>query len=462
MKMTVIGGGGVRAPLFVGSALRRADLIHLDEICLMDIHPQKLELMAAISRQIGLIMDSPVRITHTDDPVAALDGAGYVVTTIRVGDEPGRVLDERVALKHGVLGQETTGAGGFAMAMRSIPAIIDYATLMDQHCPGAWLFNFTNPAGLVTQALQNRGFERTVGICDSANEAQHEVGNWLKIDYHDLRPQVFGLNHLSWTRSVLYEGQEALLPLLENSDFLRSSGLRVFEPELIKQFGMYLNEYLYYYYYSEKAVAQILSEGKTRGEEVLELNRRLLEQLTDMHVSQNPAKALAIYQSYNDRRGATYMHYARPNAPSIQQADQAADQSTPRPFEIGEGEGYAGVALDIIQGLEGRDPVYTAVNVPNQGAISCMAPGDVVEVSSWVDADGIHPFPIGQIPEHQELLMRSVKQYENLAVEAILGGSREKAVMALMAHPLVMSYSRATALVDEYLLAHQRHIGEWH
>src|SRR5215212_6177928 len=275
MKMTVIGGGGVRAPLFVGSALRRADLIHLDEICLMDIHPQKLELMAAISRQIGLIVDSPVRITHTDDPVAALDGAGYVVTTIRVGDEPGRVLDERIALKHGVLGQETTGAGGFAMAMRSIPVIIDYAELLEKLSPGAWLFNFTNPAGLVTQALRNQGFQHIVGICDGANEAQHQVANWLKLDYRRLRPQVFGLNHLSWTRSILHDNEEVLLPLLNDADFLASSSLKIFQPELISQFGMWLNEYLYYYYYSEQALAKILSDGKTRGEEILELNQRL-------------------------------------------------------------------------------------------------------------------------------------------------------------------------------------------
>src|SRR5215216_6067876 len=204
MKIAVIGGGGVRAPLFVSSALRRASTIGLDEICLMDIRPDKLEIFAAISRQVGVMMDSPVRITHTTDAEAALDGASYVVTAIRVGDEPGRVLDEKIALKHGVLGQETTGPGGFAMAMRTIPAIEQYAALMNKLCPQAWLFNFTNPAGLVTQALRNQGFRRIIGICDSANEAQHQVAHWLKIDPRALHPQVFGLNHLSWTRSILY------------------------------------------------------------------------------------------------------------------------------------------------------------------------------------------------------------------------------------------------------------------
>jgi len=462
MKITVIGGGGVRAPLFVASALRRANAIGLDEVCLMDIRPEKLEIMAAISRQVGLMMQSPVRITHTTEAVAATDGTSHVVTAIRVGDEMGRVLDEKIALKHGVLGQETTGPGGFAMAMRSIPAIEYYATLMDKYCPQAWLFNFTNPAGLVTQALRNQGFQRVVGICDGANEAQHQVANWLKVNYRELHPQVFGLNHLSWTRSITHGEQEVLQPLLNNSDFLASSSLMVFQPELIHQFEMWLNEYLYYYYYSEKAVAQIISDGKTRGEEILELNQRLMEQLADVDLKQNAARALAIYQGYNDRRGATYMHYARPEAPSLEEADQKADESAPRQFDVAGGEGYAGVALDIIQGLEGSEPLYTALNLPNEGSIDCMTAGDVVEVSCVVDTNGIHPLPIGQIPEHQELLMRSVKYYENLAVQSILERSREKAVMALMVHPLVMSYSRATILVDEYLSAHREYVGEWH
>lgn len=462
MKITVIGGGGVRAPLFVGSALNRAQAIGLDEVCLMDINPGKLEIFSAISRQVGLMMGSPVRITHTSDAAAALDGASHVVTAIRVGDEPGRVLDEKIALQHGVLGQETTGPGGFAMAMRSIPAIQAYAALMDKHCPRAWLFNFTNPAGLVTQALRNLGFERIVGICDGANEAQHQVASWLKVDHRQLRPQVFGLNHLSWTRSILYGQQEVLLPLLENDDFLASSSLKVFRPDLVHKLGMWLNEYLYYYYYSEQAVEQILGDGKTRGEEILELNEYLLQQLADLDVARNPAKALAVYQAYNDRRGATYMHYARPDAPTLEQADRQVQDAAPKEFDAAGGEGYAGVALDIIQGLEGNEPVYTALNVPNEGSIACMAAGDVVEVSCVVDRTGIRPLPVGQVPEHQELLMRSVKYYENLAVQSILERSRQKAVMALMVHPLVMSHSRAGLLVDEYLSAHRPYVGEWH
>src|SRR5919109_3359385 len=151
MKLTLIGGGGVRAPLFVAAALRRAERVGLEELCLMDVDAEKLAIFGGLCRAVALRAGSRVRITITTDPRAALEGAKHVVTTIRVGFEQGRVLDERIALKHGVLGQETTGPGGFAMALRSIPALLGYAALAEEVSPGAWLYNFTNPAGLVTQ-----------------------------------------------------------------------------------------------------------------------------------------------------------------------------------------------------------------------------------------------------------------------------------------------------------------------
>src|SRR6266498_1714921 len=457
MKLTLIGGGGVRAPMFVSSALRRAKTIHLDEICLMDIRPEKLEIIAAISRQVGLMMDSRVHITHTTDPVAALEGASHVVTAIRVGDEPGRVLDERIALKHGVLGQETTGPGGFAMALRSIPALLEYAELLEKASPGAWLYSFTNPAGLVTQALRDAGFARTIGICDGANVGHHAVANWLNIDQRRLRAEVFGLNHLSWTRRVLLDGQDLLAPLLRDPRFLSGTMMKLFDPELVEQIGMWINEYLFYFYYAERAVAAIAADEKTRGEEIVELNRKLLDQLRAIDAERDPAAGLQAFYNYLHRRHATYMHYAQPDAPSMDEADQAMSA----PAETPDGEGYAGVALGIIEALETGEPLYTALNVPNEGAIDGMRAEDVVEVSCVIDRDGVRTLPIGAIPEPQLQLMRQVKLYERLTVEAIAKRSRATAVEALMAHPLVLSYSRAKPLVDEYLAAHAAYVGEW-
>jgi len=459
MKLALIGGGGVRAPLFVASALRRAQRLGIEELCLMDVDAEKLRIISGLCRALVRASINSIRITCTTDARVALEGARYVVTTVRVGAEGGRVLDERIALRHGVLGQETTGPGGFAMAMRSIPVILGYAELLEQVSPGAWIFNFTNPAGLVTQALRDRGFDRVVGICDGANEAQHAVAHWLGVDAHRLHAKVFGLNHLSWTRRVLLDGEDVLAPLLRNPAFLSSTRLRMFDPELVERLGMWLNEYLFYYYYAERAFTSINSEDKTRGEEIVELNRRLLDQLRAIDVERNPQVALAVYYAYEKRRGATYMHYAQPGAPTPQEADQHT-QAAEAPTEA-EDEGYAGVALDIIQGLEADEPVYTALNVPNAGAITCMRPGDVVEVHCRVDREGVHPLPIGDVPEPQEMLMRAVKLYERLAAEAIRDRSRATAVAALMAHPLVLSYSRATALVDEYLAAHAPYVGTW-
>ncbi len=461
MKLSVIGGGGVRAPLFVATALRRAAQLGLSEICLMDIAAEKLDLVGALAHGIARKMGSPVRVTTTTDARAALDGAQFVVTTIRVGGDEGRITDERIALQHGVLGQETTGPGGFAMALRSIPEVLAYAELLDAVAPGAWLFNFTNPAGLVTQALHDAGFERAIGICDSANLAQHAIAARLGVANNVLRPEVFGLNHLSWVRRIEYQGQDVLPRFLSDPDFLAQTIQNVFEPELVRLFGMWLNEYLYYYYYAERAVESILADERTRGEEIAALNRELLAQLRTLDIASDLDAALTVYYRYNKRRESTYMHYAQAAAPTPGEAD-AQFREMFLDVNPEEGEGYAGVALDIMEALVTGEARYMALNVPNRGAIDGLDDADVVEVSCRVDAAGPHPQPIGAIPESAAMLIQAVKHYERLTVQAVRNRSRRTAIMALMAHPLVLTYPRARALVDAYLTAHAPYVGEWH
>jgi 6-phospho-beta-glucosidase len=449
MKLTFIGGGGIRTPLAVAAALRRASRIGLEELCLMDTDTERLHIFGTLSRRVADAIDTSTRITLSTDAHEALTAARYVITSFRIGGDEGRVLDERIALRHGVLGQETTGAGGFAMAMRSIPAILDYAELLEQLSPGAWIINFTNPAGLVTQALRDRGFNRTIGICDSADGAQNAIAAWLHIDPRRLTAEVFGLNHLSWARRVWLDGEDVLAPLLREPDFRNSTLQRLFDPQLITAFNMWLNEYLYYYYYSDCALAEMSAHEKTRGEDVLAWNLGLLEQLRAIDVEANPSAAEQAYSAYMHQRIASYMQHSETNEPITGITDVEAD------------EGYAGVALRVIEGLENGRPIYTALNVPNEGAITCMQPDDVVEVSCMVNGDGVHPQSIGDIPEPQELLMRTVKLYEKLAVQAILNRSQALAAQALMLHPLVLSYGRAEKLVDEYLMAHAAHVGVW-
>jgi 6-phospho-beta-glucosidase len=457
MKLTLIGGGGVRSPLFVMTLLRWQKRVGVSELCLMDIDERKLELFSGLNRELVRRAGNPFTVTATSDAHQALKGADHVVTTIRVGHEQGRATDERIALRHGVLGQETTGPGGFAMALRSIPAILGYAQLLQELNPRAWMFNFTNPAGLVTQALREAGFERTIGICDGANAGQEAVAGWAGVEHQRIRAEVFGLNHLSWCRSAWLDGEDLMPKAIADERFLGEMQ-SLYEPALVRQVGMLLNEYLYYYYYAEKALQAISSEGMTRGEEIVELNQRLVEQLEEIGVERNPERALRTFFGYEKRRGSTYMHYAY-GGMSIEEANRQQIFDADIPAEAG--EGYAGVALSLIEAMQENIPLYTALNISNKGAISGMADDDVVEVSCRVDGEGVHPVPIGEVPEAQLRLMQTVKLYERLTVQAIREHSRQLAVQALMVHPLVLSYSRAKPLVDEYLAAHRDYVGEW-
>lgn len=457
MKITVIGGGGVRSPLFVMTLLRWQQRVGVDELCLLDIDERKLRLIGPLCRELVNRSGEELKVTTTIDPRFALTGADHVVTTIRPGFEEGRAIDERIALKHGVLGQETTGPGGFAMALRSIPAILGYAGILREVNPRAWMYNFTNPAGLVTQGVRDAGYDRIVGICDGANGGQIGIAGWANVEVDRIRAEVYGLNHLSWCRRAWLDGED-LMPRAVNDERFIQEAQGAFEPALVRQTGMYMNEYLYYYHYAERAVASILSEEKTRGEEIVELNKQLLDQLESINVERNTEQALRVFFGYEQRRAATYMHYAY-GGPAINEVNQAHAFDADIPANAG--EGYAGVALSLIEAISKDVPLHTSLNVPNNGSIQGMADDDVVEVSCLIDGGGVHVQPVGDVPAPQLSLMRSVKLYERLTVRAIREKSISLAVQALMAHPLVLSYSRAKPLVDEYLAAHKAYVGEW-
>lgn len=223
---------------------------------------------------------------------------------------------------------------------------------------------------------------------------------------------------------------------------------------------MWINEYLFYYYYRETAIAAIASDEMTRGEEVAMLNKGLIEQMSIMNIEGDPQLALRTYMAYVLRRGSTYMHYGQTETLSTREIEHQIRDWMEKPASE-EAEGYAGVAFSLIEALQGEIPLFTGLNVPNEGAIDCLRPTDVVEVSCRVDQNGVHPLRIGAIPEAQELLIRSVKRYERLAALAIHNQSRQTAVLALMAHPLVQSYPKAKILIDRYLQAHAAYIGYW-
>jgi 6-phospho-beta-glucosidase len=456
MKLTIIGGGGVRTPRLIPTLVRQAKRLGLRSLWLMDTDAERLALIGGLCQHLAA--DAPFTVTLTTDADAAIRDAAHIITAIRPGLEAGRAADERICFAHGILGQETTGAAGMAMAMRSIPPILAYARrIAEIGAPGAWLYNFTNPAGLVAQALHDAGMERVVGICDSANGAQHAVSRYLGIERRRVHHRVYGLNHLSWTDSARVDadadgrgGEEVFPNLLFDQRFVASTHMAMFAPGLRAWQRAFLNEYLHYYYHRDEALTALLHKPETRGDETLRLTSALFERLRALR--DNPAESLSVYREVMDARSSTYMAHAR-DGTQRPHPDAHVDGE--------EEEGYAAVALGCVAAIQTNTRHYTGLNVPNRGSIDGMADDDVVEVGCWIDASGIQPERIGAIPGHQLILMQAVKAYERLAARAILTHDRALAVEALTLHPLIGSYPLAEKLVTALIAAYPPHLGVW-
>jgi 6-phospho-beta-glucosidase len=453
MKISIVGAGA-RAPLLIPALARRQTALDLQTVILMDTDAQKLELLAPLCRQNLERSGGTFALSWTDDSSEALSGAAAVITTIRVGGEEGRVLDERIALERGVLGQETTGPGGFAMALRTIPAMLGYARQMQQLCPDAWLFNFTNPAGLVTQSLtQELSNLRIVGICDTPSGMHHDVAAAFGLTPAEVPVRFFGLNHLSWLLEATV-AEENVVPRLIDDERLagRVEALTLFDRSLVRLLGVIPNEYLYYYYYRDRAVAGLRAAKETRGRQVQRLGAELLRDLQAIEPAKNPDRAWKRYTQYLDARHDSYLALER-GAPARRESGEESS--------VTEGEGYVGVALDILTAAVTGVSRDVIANVPNRGASPAMADEDVLEVACRCDTAGIHPIPVGDVPEHAVLLTKQVKRYERLTIEAVRQRSRLLAIEALMEHPLVGSYPLARSLVNAYLEVHRDLVGAW-
>ena len=309
MKIAILGGGGVRTPLILRAMAERGTRLGLQEVALMDVDGERLELIGALTAPLEADPTTPFRVRRTTNARQAMDGADFVITTFRVGGIQARVHDERIPLRHHVLGQETTGPGGFAMALRSIPVLLRYVEIMRAVCPRAWLINFANPAGLLAEsAVRVGGWERTVGICDAPAQMQHVAAALLGVPAQDLYLDYFGLNHLGWIRAAICAGQDVLPRMIA---LLRAAGKPLpglpFAGELIAGLGMIPNEYLYYYYSSREAVEHILAAGRTRGEQIAAENAGLFAELRRLRQAGDQAGMAAAYERYLRQRQATYM-----------------------------------------------------------------------------------------------------------------------------------------------------------
>ncbi len=449
MKLAIIGAGGVRTPLLIQALSKRKECLGIRQVSLMDIDQSRLNTIAAVTYQLEKSGRLGFAINRTGDLKEVLIDADFVITTFRVGGIESRVIDERVPLKLGLLGQETTGAGGFAMGLRSIPVLIDIVKEMENVCPQAWLINFANPAGMLIQALCSATrWKRMVGICDAPSQFISVFASLLQIQTDDLELDYFGLNHLGWIRSIRNHGTDHIREFIDM--LLQSGGFPKypFDPSLIDTLGMFPNEYLYYYYYSRQAVTNIHRAGITRGEQILGDNQLLFNKLKYLIGRGDYSRVENTYTDYIVYRGATYMNKETGEGSSTENPEfiERLDQSS--------SEGYAGVALDLIESLVGAGKHRMILNIPNQTSIQGFDKDEVVEIPCIVSKDKITPLDVGSIPENCLGLMKIIKTFEHLTVQAAVEKSYKKALQALTIHPLVQDYPLAKQVLDGYLAMH--------
>lgn len=461
MKLAVLGGGGVRSPFLAKSLALHVDRIGVDSVVFMDNNENKLKIYGNLGKEIFNKLNKNVKFSITSDSIEALTNADYIITTIRVGEEEGRVKDERVALQHGVLGQETTGAGGFAFSIRSIPVILDYCKIIEKYSSkNAILFNFTNPTGLVTQAIKKSNFSKKFfGICDAPSELIKQISNILDEKEENIEVDCFGLNHLSWFRNIKVNGKNITKKIIENPRIYKETEMRYFDIDLVRlSDDMLLNEYLYFYYYREKSIQSILDFGITRGEQILDINTKMFDALKNIDIKNNLDIAFEIYFKFLLERESSYMVMES----GLEKENKRNIISLEEFLKLPDSGGYAGVAIDILDAASGNHNKRVVVSVANNGAISFLNDDDVVEISCTIDKCGnASAIKMDNIPKIQENLIRNLKLYENLTVEAIFEKNIQKAIKALTIHPLVNSYSLAKSLVYEYINVHEDYVKDW-
>lgn len=430
MKLTIIGGGGFRVPQVFEAVAADDAPVRIDELALYDVSASRLETIGAIVSRLAQERRHVPAITTTTDLEEALRGADFVFSAVRIGGTQGRILDERTALDLGVLGQETVGPGGLAYALRTVPFMTRLAETIRRVAPDAWVINFTNPAGIVTEAMQRVLGDRVVGICDTpiglmrrAAAATGSSADAIAFDY-------VGLNHLGWLRSIT-AGEDELLPRLLESDasLERIEEARLMGFDWVRAIGALPNEYLYYYYFTREATARIRSAAATRGEFI------------DRQQS-------AFYSAPGDDPLETWMR-ARHERESSYMAESRDDDEERHESDV-DGGGYHQVALDLMAALASGRSATMILNVRNNTLVPQLPDDAVVEVGCVVDADGVHPWSIAPVAGEMLGLITQVKSAERLIIGAVHERSRELAWRGFAAHPLVDSVGVARSLVDRY------------
>ncbi|POX62799.1 6-phospho-beta-glucosidase [Streptomyces sp. Ru62] len=438
MKLTILGGGGFRVPLVYGALLTDRGEGRVTEVVLHDLDAGRLRAVARVLAEQASTVDDAPTVTTSTSLDEALRGADFVFSAIRVGGLEGRANDERVALDEGVLGQETVGAGGIAYGLRTVPVAVDIAQRVARLAPDAWVINFTNPAGLVTEAMSRHLGDRVIGICDSPVGLGRRIARVLGADPQEAWIDYVGLNHLGWVRGLRVAGRDELPRLLADPGLLGSfEEGKLFGTDWLRSLGAIPNEYLHYYYFNREAVRAYQQAEKTRGAFLCDQQAHFYQQVGDPGV-----KALDVWNRTRAEREATYMAENRETAGA---GERDADDLS---------GGYEKVALALMRAIARDERTTLILNVRNRGTLSVLDGEAVIEVPCFVDANGAHPVAVDPLPDHATGLVCAVKAVEREVLAAAESGSRATAVKAFALHPLVDSVNVARRLVEGYTAVH--------
>ncbi|UAK20576.1 6-phospho-beta-glucosidase [Kluyvera sp. CRP] len=421
MKITVIGGGSSYTPELVEGLIARHASLPMAELALVDVEAgrEKVEIIAALSRRMldrnGL---EAVKVSVHFDADDAIRGSSFVLTQLRVGQLPARAADERLGLSHKLLGQETTGVGGFAKALRTIPVMLDIARRVERLAPDAWIINFTNPAGIVTEAVSRHSKAKIIGLCNVPVTMHHMIADMLKLPYDDVSLRFAGLNHMVWVHQVLAAGRDAtdeVIEMLCDGEQLSMNNIKAipWPPVLLRALRAIPCPYHRYFWQTrtmlEDELADADSKG-TRAEQVMKVEASLFKLYADPNLDKKPEEL--------SQRGGSF---------------------------------YSEVAVQLINALHNNLGIEMVVNTANNGAIQGLPDDAVIETNCLIDALGAHPLAFGKLPPLMNGLTQQVKDFERLTIDAAVHGDKQKALLALVANPLVADVNLASALVDEVL-----------
>jgi len=439
MKITLIGAAGVRTPLLVHGLAGAGDSMRLDELAFWDIDRERLSVIGRVAEAMAKQRGLKARITSGQDLERVVEGADFVITSIRVGGIEARVKDETIALAHGLVGQETVGAGGFACAMRNLAAMLDYARLIERVSPKATIINFTNPVGIISQGILNHSGVRILGVCDTPLETFESIAKALGENPFALQFGYFGLNHLGWVRSIRdAQGTELLPKILASPELIRDCYRHgLFPAQFIQKLGLLPTEYLYFYYFPDIAFENLQRSRKSRGQAIATMNATLFERLA----KSSDRDLVEIYENYLRERNASYF--------SIEATAGAARKENQQLYS--EFSGYERIALLVLQALHSKEPKLVPLTVRNGGALPDLESNDAVELPCLVSANGIDVPPVGPVPEAVRPLLLQVKEYERLTVQASVEHSPEAALAALIKNPLVARPETARDVLSEYI-----------